>query len=475
MLQTRHIGKYTELLVLFTKYGRKDFRLNLTPDELLHTGESDAVVEPNVSQRAKAFADALKKMGPTFIKFGQLLSTRPDIVPPEYIAELESLQDSIDPFSFADVERIVEEELKARTVMLNELNYLQEARNTDILRKNLEPFPEIYIPAVIHDLSSSRVLTTELVKGKKVSKLTPLALIEGNYAVLAEVLTRAYLRQICVDGFWHSDPHPGNVFIRDNEGAPQLVLLDFGMVSRISHEFQDEIIKLLLAISSNRGTEVADACIRMSEIGEGFNAVKFVREITAIVAAVHGVSAREINTGQLIFNVISIAGNNEVKVPSELAMLAKTLLHLDGITKKLDPKYDPQQVIRDYAEQLMTQKLRQKFDPRNFYPALLDLNQLVLDFPHRAREIIDLTAAGRLTFGLKLTQAEEFLAGMHKIANRITVGVIIAAIIVASALMMRTAPLLATVVAASAIGLYLVVSTILHDRKDQEKAKIKGR
>ncbi len=207
-----------------------------------------------------------------------------------------------------------------------------------------------------------------------------------------------------MDGFWHSDPHPGNVFIRDNEGAPQLVLLDFGMVSRISHEFQDEIIKLLLAISSNRGTEVADACIRMSEIGEGFNAVKFVREITAIVAAVHGVSAREINTGQLIFNVISIAGNNEVKVPSELAMLAKTLLHLDGITKKLDPKYDPQQVIRDYAEQLMTQKLRQKFDPRNFYPALLDLNQLVLDFPHRAREIIDLTAAGRLTFGLKLTQ-----------------------------------------------------------------------
>ena len=210
MLQTRHIGKYTELLVLFTKYGRKDFRLNLTPDELLHTEESDAVVEPNVSQRAKAFADALKKMGPTFIKFGQLLSTRPDIVPPEYIAELESLQDSIDPFSFADVERIVEEELKARTVMLNELNYLQEARNTDILRKNLEPFPEIYIPAVIHDLSSSRVLTTELVKGKKVSKLTPLALIEGNYAVLAEVLTRAYLRQICVDGFWHSDPHPGD-------------------------------------------------------------------------------------------------------------------------------------------------------------------------------------------------------------------------------------------------------------------------
>jgi ubiquinone biosynthesis protein len=152
---------------------------------------------------------------------------------------------------------------QARTVMFSELNYLQEARNTETLRENLAEFPQIYIPAVVHDLTSPRVLTTELVRGQKVSKLTPLALIEGDYAELASVLTQAYLKQICVDGVWHSDPHPGNVFIRENESsAPQIVLLDFGMVSRISHQFQDEVIKLLLAISSNRGNEVADTCVR---------------------------------------------------------------------------------------------------------------------------------------------------------------------------------------------------------------------
>jgi ubiquinone biosynthesis protein len=556
MLKTRHIGAYRDLLVLFTRYGRKDFHLTLTADDLLLPEEANAPIEADVTARARAFAAALKKKGSTYVKFGQLLSTRPDIVPAEYIAALESLQDDVEPFSFADVERTIEEELgaklskvfdtfestpvaaaslgqvhravlrdgrevvvkvqrpnvrdhvrkdldvfseiahsleshtefgrklnlvgaieQARHALLSELNYHQEARNMDILRENLRQFEQIYIPQVIHDLSSSRVLTTELVKGKKISKLTPLSLIEGDYAELASVITRAYLKQICVDGFWHSDPHPGNVFIREIEGEPQVVLLDFGMVARISHGFQDQIIKMLLAISSNRGSEVADACARMSEPQEKFEVVKFNREISVIVSTLHEASKQDVNVGQLIFRIIAVANSNDLKAPPELAMLAKTMLHLDSITKKLDPDYDPEQVIRDYAEQLMTQKLAQKFNPRNFYAALLDLNQLVLDLPHRAREIIDMTAAGRLTFGHKLLQAEEFLAGLHDIANRITVGVVIAAIVVASAIMMDVQPFLAIVgyIAASIIGLYLVVSTLLHDRQDREKAKQKGR
>ena len=564
MLKPRNIGAYRDLLLLFTRYGRRDFRLTLTTEDFLVPETEAQPIEPDVQRRAEAFANALKGMGPTYVKFGQLLSTRPDIVPQEYIIALEQLQDDLPPFSFAEVERILEEELgvriskafevfestplaaaslgqvhravlrdgrdvvvkvqrpnvreevhrdlevftdiaaeldrhtdigrkmnlvgaieQAKLVMYSELNYLQEARNTEVLRENLSSFPQIYIPAVVHDYSSSRVLTTELVKGRKVSKMTPLALIEGNYAALAGVLTRAYLKQICVDGFWHSDPHPGNIFVRENEGQPQLVLLDFGMCSRISNEFQDEVIKLLLAISSNRGGEVADACVRMSEVQERFEPEKFTREISTIVSAVHDLSANEINTGQLIFNVIAIANHNELKAPAELTMLAKTLLHLDAITKKLDPEYDPQQVIRDYAEQLISQKLAQKFNPRNFYPALLDLNQLVLDLPHRTREIVDLTAAGRLTFGIKLNQAEEFLGGIHKVANRITVGVIIAALLISSSMMMRVEtsfrifgyPGLAVLgyLLASAAAFYLIVSTFMRDREDRERAKMKGK
>lgn len=563
MLKARDIAAYRDLLVLFTRYGRKDFRLSLAPEDIIVADEADEAMEPDVARRAKAFAASLKKMGPSYVKFGQVLSTRPDIVPPEYIAELESLQDSIEPFSFAEVERIVEEELgvriskafetfestplaaaslgqvhravlrdgtdvvvkvqrpsvreqvrdelqafhdiaqsleqhsdiarklnllgaveQAKITLTNEVNYLQEARNAEVLRNNLAPFPQIYVPKVIHDMTTSRVLTTELVRGRKISKLTPLALIDHNYAELAGVITRAYLKQICVDGFWHSDPHPGNIFVRDRDGSSQLVLIDFGQVSHISHELQDEIIKLLLAISSNRGHEVADACVRMSELQEGFDALRFAKDISTIVANFHDADVRQINAGQLIFSVIGIAGNNGVKAPAELAMLAKTLLHLDGITRKLDRDFDPQVVIRGYAEELIAQKLMQKFDPRNFYPALLDLNQLVLDLPHRTREILDQAAAGRLTVAIKLTQAEVFLAGIHKIANRITVGAVAAALLISSTMLMRVPsrfsllgyPGLAVVgyFVALIVSLYLVVSILMRDRQDEERAKSKG-
>ncbi len=194
---------------------------------------------------------------------------------------------------------------------------------------------------------------------------------------------------------------------------------------------------------------------------------------------------RQINVGQLIFNIIAVANNNDLRVPAEIAMLAKTLLNLDAITKRLDPNFDPQKVIRTYAERLITQKLQQKFNPRNFYPALLDLNQLVLDLPHRTREILDLTAAGRLTFGIKLTQAEVFLAGVHKLANRLTVGLVIGALLLSSSLIMRnpTGPRLFGYPAFAMIGyliaalaaVYLIVSTLVRDHRDEERAKLKGK
>lgn len=564
MLKAEHAGRYTELALLFTRYGRKDFTLQTRLGEVPSAPVEDAELAPDVVARARAFAETLKSMGPTLVKFGQILSTRPDIVPLEYIKVLEELQDSLEPFSFAEVETTIENELKVRlskafasfdatpiaaaslgqvhratmrdgrevvvkvqrpgvreviekdlevfaeiaefleahstvahkmnvvatvshvrNTLLAELDYRQEARNTEILRRNLSEFPEIHVPIVLHDLSTERVLTTEMISGRKVSKLSPLSVIEHDYVELAAVLTRAYLKQICVDGFWHSDPHPGNVFLREGDDGMQIVLLDFGMTSRISGTFQDEVIRLLLGISTNRGQEVAETCIRLGTVQEGFDHDKFVNDISTFVTRYHDADLKQVNTGQMIFSVIAIANMNELQVPGELAMLAKTLLLLDAITRKLDPRFDAQKVIREYSENLISKKVAQKFHPRNFYTPLLDLNQLVIDLPRRTRDLLDQAVTGRLTFTMKLSQADDLLAGMQKIANRITIGLVIAALIVGSSLMMRVPsrvqlfgyPILAILgyVVASAIGLYVVISTLMKDRRDRDRAKAKSK
>lgn len=558
MLQPSHFPRYTQLALLFTRYGRKDFRLEIDPiaaDVGMPEEEDRDAVGDDVYKRAESFAESLKEMGPTYVKFGQVLSTRPDIVPPPYIEKLEELQDQVGSFSFAEVERIVEEELGARISkvftefdhipvataslgqvhhavlrdgrdvvvkvqrpgvresvpedldvfeeiaefldshssvarkmnllgsvrqirrsLTQELNYLSEARNIETFRRNLAEYEEIYIPGVLKDLTTTRVLTMELIRGKKVSRITPLEIIDHDYSRLADVLTRAYLKQICVDGFWHSDPHPGNVFVRED----QLVLLDFGMVSRIGNEMQDEIVRLLVSMTDNRGEEVAEVCMRVGTQQEGFQRDKFIREATEMVSQYHDLDLGEANAGAIVFQVIGLASSNELQLPADMAMLAKTLLQIDGVTRRLDPKFNAREVIRGYAENLMAKKVRQKLDPRNYYSALLDLNALALELPRRVRGITEKLDSGAFKIGVNIEQIEPLLKALTKIANRLTVGLVLAAIIVGSALVMRVPtgfrlfgyPGVAVIgfLAASVIGFYLIATILLQDRKDRHKA-----
>ncbi len=556
-LGAAHLGRYKALGILLVRYGVRDFKLEVAKEALLGPLNSDAMpLDPDVEARARAFVLSLKAMGPTYVKFGQILSTRPDIVPPEYIRELEQLQDQVEPFSYADVERIVESELgvriskafgsfesvplaaaslgqvhratlrdgrevvvkvqrpairetiqgdldvleeiaaflethssvafrmnlaetvrEARRTILSELDYVQEASNIEHFRIALAEFEEIQIPELIRDFTTSKVITCEYIDGKKVSRLSPLELVEHDYAPLATTLTRAYLKQICVDGVWHSDPHPGNVFLRGD----RLVLLDFGMVSRISREFQDSVVKLLLGLTENRGHEVADVCMKVGTLRGGFDRPKFVKDISQIVTTYHDADLRDTNTGQLLFAVIGVAAANEIQVPSELAMLAKTMLHLDGITRKLDTDYNARETIRDYAESLLLMKVVQRLHPRNYYAPLLDLNELIIELPRRSRELLDQFVTGRVTTNISLTQADHLLKAIQTVANRITAGIVIAALVIGSSLIMRVPaehqilgyPVLAVLgfLAASTFGGYMVITSLLLDRKDREKAK----
>lgn len=562
MLRAAHFGKYKQLALLMTRYGRRDFYLDVDRNETILESElpEEKPLEPDVQARAAAFVAELKEMGPTYVKFGQVLSTRHDLVPREYIEALEELQNEIDPFPFEQVREIVESELQVKIskafdtfdetplaaaslaqvhratlrdgrhvvvkvqrpnirttieddlqvfteiaafleqhtavgkkldlsravdqgfrMMLSELDFRLEARNTDLFRRNLAEFDDLYIPKIIHDYTTERVLTAEFIQGRKVSKLTPLAHVDHDYSHLADTITRAYLKQVCVDGIWHSDPHPGNVFVHEG----QLILLDFGMVSRIGRDLQDQIIKLLLAITENRGRDAAEVCVDIGTAGDKFVRDNFVRDITDIVTRFYDADLRRANTGQIMFSVINAANANALKLPGEMALLAKTLLHIDGVTKRLDPDFSPTDSIRDYSEQLITQKIAQKFHPRNLYAPLLDFNELLIELPRRSRDVLDQAATGRLQLNVKFPQIDDILNGFQKVANRLTIGLVMAALIISSSMLLRiptrlqifgypALPILGYLFA-SALGFYVVLTALIQDRRDREKARQKLR
>src|SRR6185295_4871951 len=165
---------------------------------------------------------------------------------------------------------------------------------------------------------TSRVLTMEYIRGKKVTALGPLAKLEIDGNALAQELFRAYLKQILVDGFFHADPHPGNVFLTERN---QIALLDLGMVARVAPGLQERLLQLLLAISENRGDDAAKIAMQFGQVKEQSDETKFRHEIAEIVAQHHNVSLKQIQIGRMVLEVTRICGENGIRLPIEMTML----------------------------------------------------------------------------------------------------------------------------------------------------------
>jgi ubiquinone biosynthesis protein len=553
-LQPTHLKRYKDIAVLLVKYGRGDLAKRLDVDSGVTPGAA-----PGEKPRAEELARDLERLGPTFVKVGQLLSTRADLLPVAYLEALARLQDRVEPFSFAEVERIVTEELGVRVskafvdfeatplaaaslgqvhratlrdgravavkvqrpgireqivddldafteiaqlldrhaevcrlyqlekmvdefrkTLLRELDYRQEAQNLSTLRENLKEFARIVVPAPVPDFTTSRVLTMDYVFGQKITSLSPLARMEIDGATLAEELNKAYLKQILVDGFFHADPHPGNVFL-DDDG--KLALLDLGMVGRISPVMQDNLLKLLLAISDGHGDEAAD---RASEIGEKldtFDEAEFRRRVGELVGVYQSAKVEEIQIGRVVLEVSRAAGEAGVRLPSELTMLGKTLLHLDEIARVLDPAFDPNAAVRRNAAELLQRRMRKSASPSNLYSSLREAKDFVEKLPGRVNRVLDILASNQLRLDVDAVDERLLIDGLHKIANRIALGLVLAALIVGAALLMQVPtsfrilgyPGLAILffLAAAFGGIVLVVSILASDRTPPEKKKRK--
>ncbi|HEY8165919.1 MAG TPA: AarF/UbiB family protein, partial [Gemmatimonadaceae bacterium] len=442
ILAPKYLPRLTATVGLFTRYGLLDFARSqglLKIEGVQSDGDGKRPpAQPEPDDKAVAFRERLVELGPAYVKLGQVLSTRPDLIPPQYIQALQQLQDSVEPMNFADVERTIEEELHARTsklfdffdshalgsaslgqvhaarlrdgrdvvvkvqrqnirelladdieffrelakffserteagerldmvgvvqqverALVDELDYRTEARNAALFRRSLAKFPHILIPRVIDAYTTHKVLTTQRVRGVKISEIPPITRIDHDFSELAEEFAKAYLYQIAGRGHFHADPHPGNIFIvlpgRENPRTPaeekaedrreeerpavtplsrteveaqreapsapdpaeaKLAMIDFGMTAHLSNRMRDKVVQLILAMAENQGDEAAEIMISIGEPLEGFDRQGYARDVAGVVAQHADQTVTDKPAGLLLYDMISIGYRCGLRFPA---------------------------------------------------------------------------------------------------------------------------------------------------------------
>lgn len=550
-LNPQHLKRYQQIAWLLVKYGRSDL---VKQSGLAQTLTSEDETSPKKEAKAEELAKDLEKLGPTFVKLGQLLSTRVDLLPAAYIDALTRLQDQVEPFPFDEVEKIVISELgvriskafsefdprptasaslgqvhlarlrdgqrvavkvqrpgirdavfsdiealdeladfldrhtefgkryqfgqmleEFRKSLLRELDYRQEAHNLTTFHQNMAKYPRIIVPLPIDHYCTARVLTMQYVAGKKVTEMSPLARMEFDGNALAEEVFRAYLEQILVHGFFHADPHPGNVFITEDY---RIALLDLGMVGRIMPRLQEDLLQLLLAIAEGRGEQAADIAIKIGDVVENFDEITFRRRIADVVATQKTATVAQMDVGRLVLEVTQISTASGIRVPPELTMLGKTLLNLDQVGRTLAPEFDPNASVRRNAAQILEQRLLKSLSPGNLFSGVLELKDLLQRLPSRLNKFLDALANNEFKVSVDAIDERKLMIGFQKVANRITVGLITAALILGAALLMRVQtqfriwgyPGLAIVLFLGAVGfgIILLVDILFYDKSNKE-------
>jgi predicted unusual protein kinase regulating ubiquinone biosynthesis (AarF/ABC1/UbiB family) len=548
-LSPRYLKRYKDIGVLLMKYREADmtspFASQLEPQE------------PAGRSNGKELPDDLEKLGPTFVKLGQLLSSRADLLPERYLKPLSRLQDRVKPFPFQDVESIVEAELGTRikkafsvfeheplaaaslgqvhraalhdgrpvvvkvqrpniarqiqedfaamqeiarflyrhtkigrqyqllrildefeNTLLHELDYRREAANLQTLHRNLSQFERIRVPLPIPDYTTGKVLTMEYVEGKKITELSPLARLDFDGGALAEELFRAYLQQVLVDGIFHADPHPGNIFLTEDY---RIALLDLGMVGHTTPAMQENLLKLLLAVSEGESDEAASVAIKISEPSDNFSEMDFRHKIAQLVADQHNSTLRDMDVGKAILEVGRTAAETSLYVPTELSLLGKTLLQLDEVGRILEPDFDPNDSIRRNASSLLNERLKRTLTEGKLFANLLDAKQFLGALPTRLGKILDAVGNAELKVNVKPSETHFLVESAQKVANRITTGLILAALIVGAALLMRVQTsftmfgypgfaIICFIIAAGG-GLWLVLDILWTDHKSKIRSK----
>ena len=548
-LHPSHLARYRDIARLLMKYGRSDLIRGIDVD-----GIADDEYDEPARGDAAQLADDLEELGPTFIKLGQLLSTRADLLPTAYTEALARLQDDVAPFPFEQVQAIVEDELgvdikhafasfdpqplaaaslaqvhratlrsgravavkvqrpgirkqvasdlsalaeladfadahtevgrrfgfsgmleEFRLALFAELDYTREAANLLTLAEIVQRWPRLVVPRPIPDFSGTRVLTMDYLPGRKVTDISPVGRTDIDGGPLVDDLFHAYLQQMLGDGFFHADPHPGNVLLTDDG---RLALVDVGMVARLSPSARDSIVKLLLAVSDGNGDAAADALAELGEQREEFDRSRFRASVGDLVhRSVQ--QGSELQAGTVVLDLTRIAGAYGLRPAPELTLVGKALLNLDQVAHTLDPSFDPTDAIRRHTAEIVQSRMRSTSG--SLLAAAMEARDFTVQLPGRINKVMDAVADGRFELKVDAIDEPQLLAVLQRLANRLATGMVLAALVVGAALMMQIPtksrilgyPSIAMLCfgVAAAGALTLVASVILADRRISRTAR----
>lgn len=512
---SRDAGRLQALVSIMIRYGFGDVvhRLGLShalarAGKILPLGQIEELVGLPAPVRVRC---ALEEMGPCFVKLGQIMATRVDLLPAEWIAEFSRLQNAVPPVSFSEVEAeistalggspearfawldpvplaaasiaqvhrarlrngrevvvkvrrpgirpVIEADLRLlqyaarimetkfpdlrrfhplrmvqqfRSSLMGELNLAAEGRNAEQIAARFSDDERLVVPAVHWDYTSERMNVQDFIDGIPVSGIEALDAAGLNRRQIASAGGQVVLKMVLEDGLFHADPHPGNVFaLRDG----RIALIDFGMVGRLSPARRSEVVRLLFGLVERDAERVVEVLLDWTERPD-VDETMLTSDIEAFVDRYHGVALGDIDLAAMLLDIVELLRSHRLALPSELALLIKVCLTLEGLGRSLDPDYDMASQARPFLHRAMALRLHPASLARRVARALTDLASTAATLPKDLRHLLRALRTGGARVHVEIDQLRSFGDQMAHSANRLAGSVVIAALVVGSSIVM---------------------------------------
>jgi ubiquinone biosynthesis protein len=470
--------------------------------------------ETNRLSSAQRLRLVLEELGPSFVKLGQIASTRPDLIPPDVVAELKKLQDSVPPFPSADARAQIEEQLgtplgeifadfcetpvasasiaqvhrarlrtpdgdrdvvikvqrpnirntierdvdllywfahtlerampESRTyapvdvvaefdrAMTAELDFVQEADNAETFAKNFEGSPVIRFPTVYRQASGKRVLTLEFLDGKKLER----ALADGaSGKTIANNAVEVIIKMVFEDGFFHADPHPGNLLILGPADAPVIGMFDLGLVGRLSPFVRDKAIDMMIAAARDDMDALADAVYALGKPTRKVDRAMFRADVARIARQYLKASLQDIDVSSLVQDIIRTAQTHGIDIPADFLMVGKAVMTVEGIGRQLDPGLNVFEAARPHFVRLLARRYSPDKLGNELLKAFMRVSGVAGNMPEQVGEILEDIRKGHL----ELRAADPALpASADRLGRRLFAGATAGSLAIAGAMLLAT-------------------------------------